>query len=145
MLALGLRWPSAAKDSSSDELAKAFLASLSPDGRKEAQFAFEDDYRTTWNYVPIARKGASLDHMNEGQIARATLLLKASLSDVGYKTVEQIRGLEDVLFELENGNPGRNKTKYYFTFFGEPSNKGHWAGGMRGTTSRSVSPIKTAS
>lgn len=127
MLALGMRWSDSPKESSSDELARTFLESLSPDLRKEAQFKFDDDYRTTWNYVPIGRRGASLDRMTEAQIAKGTLLLKASLSDVGYKTVEQIRSLEDVLFELENRNPGRDKTKYYFTFFGEPSAKGHWA------------------
>jgi hypothetical protein len=64
--------------------------------------------------------------MSAEQSAHATKLLKSSLSDAGYKKVEQIRMLEDVLFEREGRNPGRDKQNYVFVIFGTPSANGAW-------------------
>ena len=108
------------------ELAGAFIGSLNPSQKAKAMKAFDDEYRMNWRFVPANRDGIHLDEITPEQTEKAVALLKSSLSDSGYKKVEQIRGLEDVLFELENKNPGRNKMRYEYTFFGMPSKKEPW-------------------
>ena len=49
------------------DAARRFLAALSPELRKSAQMALDDEDRTTWNYVPLERKGVSLKMMDDTQ------------------------------------------------------------------------------
>ncbi len=114
------------KDPATDA-ATRFLASLDQDQRSKALKNFTDDYRTNWRFVPASRDGVNLGQLTPPQAELAATLLKKSLSDSGFKKIETIKSLEDVLFELEGGNTGRDKRLYTFTFFGEPSATGHWA------------------
>lgn len=106
--------------------AKAFVTGLTDDERKKALFGFEDEERLNWHFVPKERNGLSLAMMSPATTERATALLKASLSTMGYKKIEAIRSLEPVLKEMENGNPGRDLMRYFVTVFGEPTSKGTW-------------------
>lgn len=108
-------------------LANRFLESLSADQKGKAQKPFDDDYRTNWRYVPANREGINLGQMTPAQTDMALALLRSSLGEAGWKRTETIKSLEDVLKELENGNAGRDKRLYTFTFFGEPTNTGKWA------------------
>lgn len=119
--------PQAEPSIETSALALRLLGALDAEGRKLAQFPLESEHRTAWNYVPITRKGIALGQMKSDQRAIADRLLRSSLSDLGYKTVEQIRDLEDVLFERESRNPARDKNLYTFAFFGNPTTKGVWA------------------
>jgi hypothetical protein len=107
-------------------LATKFLDSLTTQQRSKALKGFDDTYRTNWRYVPASREGINLGEMTPEQVVLASALLKASLSDSGYKKTEVIKSLEDVLYELENKNAGRDKRLYTFTFFGQPSPKESW-------------------
>lgn len=107
-------------------LANRFLNSLTADQRAKAVKNFRNDYRTNWRFVPASRDGINFGDLTPEQAENASSLLKASLSDAGYKRVETIKGLEDVLYELENRNAGRDKRLYTFTFFGEPSPNSEW-------------------
>jgi hypothetical protein len=109
-----------------DALAQDFLRSLSATERAKANLPFADENRLAWNFVPMTRKGIPLGDLTPAQHALADALLKASLSDSGYRTVEEIRNLEDLLFRLENQNPIRDKTHYYYTVYGEPGPIGQW-------------------
>ena len=82
--------------------------------------------RTNWNYVPAARKGLSWGEMNEPQKEAARNLLKGTLSTEGLAKVEAIRDLEVTLKSMENGNPGRDPSKYWFVFFGKPTDEQPW-------------------
>ncbi|MCC7230175.1 MAG: DUF3500 domain-containing protein [Fimbriimonadaceae bacterium] len=126
LVCLGFRMPHRIPRSGADELAVEFLNSLGTDLRERAQKQFGDDYRTLWRYVPAERQGVSLGQLSASQRALGVRLLKATLSDLGYRKIERIRELEDVLFELENKNKGRDKNYYLFTFFGTPSDQGKW-------------------
>ncbi|MFZ4508421.1 MAG: DUF3500 domain-containing protein [Fimbriimonas sp.] len=106
--------------------AQKFIKGLDPKASQLALMKFEDEERMNWNYVPLARKGLPYALMTPAQQTDASELLKASLSASGYKTIEGIRSLENVLRDIENGNPGRDYTRYYFSIFGEPSAKGAW-------------------
>ncbi len=112
--------------SKADTLARSFLDSLKPEILKQAQLTYDDDYRTNWNFVPLKRGGASLAMLSPDQLEKATALLRSCLSEIGYRKVERIRNLEDVLFELEGKNPTRDKTAYIFVVFGEPKSTGTW-------------------
>jgi hypothetical protein len=63
--------------------------------------------------------------MSEGQAAKARGLLKAVLSDLGYRRTQDVRTIEEILSRLEN-NPGRDKDNYFVTFFGQPSVTEPW-------------------
>ena len=63
------------------EAAASFTAVLAPDQRAKAQFPFEDDdVRTFWDYVPLARKGLPLGEMDRGQRRRAMQLVASGVS-----------------------------------------------------------------
>jgi hypothetical protein len=108
-------------------LAAEFIATLNESQKAKALKTFSDDYRTNWQYVPIARQGVNLGDLNDEQKEKAAKLLKSALSESGYKKIETIKSLEDVLFEMEGKNPTRDKRLYTFTFFDTPTNKGSWA------------------
>lgn len=110
------------------DAARRFLATLSPELRKSAQMALDDEDRTTWNYVPIERKGVSLKMLDETQRRAAMSLLRTGLSETGYKKAEAIRALEDILLEMEGPRAAnmRDREKYHFTVFGDPKAGGTW-------------------
>jgi hypothetical protein len=108
------------------EAADAFLATLGPDEKKIAVFPFETDERQNWHFTAKAREGLTFKQMTEAQRKAAAALLQAALSPRGFEKAETIRSLEDVLFELEGRSPRRDREKYYFSIFGQPSARGVW-------------------
>src|SRR5687768_11694960 len=119
--------------------ATRFLASLTPEQRQQATFAFDGTERTHWNFIPtelFPRKGLTIKQMSESQRRLAHELLKAGLSQRGYMTATQIMELEGVLAAIETaqraaapppaaGNPppvfARDPERYFFSIFGTPS------------------------
>jgi hypothetical protein len=109
------------------ETANRFLASLTPEQRAKATFAFEEDERQNWHFVPIERKGLALREMTTAQKHLATALLSAGLSQQGFVKAETVMSLEDVLRAVEHGTgPERDPEKYYVSVFGTPSAGGTW-------------------
>ncbi len=101
---------------------------LASETQAKALFEYGGDEHADWHFIPRPRKGVSLDLLSESQRGKLTELLKSGLSEVGYKTVEQIRELESVLALLEG--PGRRFPRdpqlYFVSFFGTPADKGKW-------------------
>lgn len=118
------------------DAANAFLAALAPEQKARAAFDFKDEERLFWHFVPDnnimqqfkrGRKGVTLREMSPSQKHLAHALLSAGLSQRGYIKATQIMSLEEVLRILENDSgERRNPEKYYFSVFGEPSEKGVW-------------------
>jgi hypothetical protein len=109
------------------EAANRFLASLTPEQRAKATFAFEVDERQNWHFVPIERKGLALREMTSAQKHLATALLSAGLSQQGFLKAESVMSLEDVLRVIEHGTgPERDPEKYFVSIFGTPSAGGTW-------------------
>lgn len=109
--------------------AKAFLASLNDFERQTAFIPFEEAERVNWNFVPMNRKGLTLRVMNNEQRQLAQQILQACLSKEGLRKAEAIRGLEQVLTEIEGrtaDNDYRNSKLYYVAIFGEPSETEPW-------------------
>jgi hypothetical protein len=108
--------------------AERFLASLTPEQRQQATFAFESAERLRWHFVPqFERNGLMVKAMTEPQRKLAHELLKTGLSDRGYTTYTQIMQLESILRETEKGSgPVRDPENYRFSVFGTPAAKGTW-------------------
>src|SRR5687768_1587128 len=111
-----------------------FLASLTPEQRQQATFAFESDERLRWNFIPdetFPRNGLPFKAMTEPQRKLAHELLKSGLSDRGYRTYTAIIQLENILRVIEGGvKIAGDPDAYRFSIFGEPSAGGTW--GWRG-------------
>jgi hypothetical protein len=121
------------------DAANAFLNSLWPDQKAKVSYAFDDDERLSWHFVPTGanykpgdrelRKGMPLRAMQPFQRELATALLAARLSQQGVIKAQSIMSLEQVLLILEGAKPvnRRDPDNYFITIFGTPSAKGTWA------------------
>jgi len=140
----------AAAERSSATMAAAathFLASLTPEQRQQASFAFNADERLHWHFIPtemFPRNGLMIKAMTEPQRKLARDLLRAGLSQRGYLTATSIMDLEAVLGEIERlqreRTPPRqgattlvrDPEKYFFSIFGTPSPKDTWGWRVEG-------------
>jgi hypothetical protein len=118
------------------EAAKQFLSTLQPEQRTKATFAFSDEQRFDWHFIPRPRKGVPFKEMSTAQRESAEKLLGSALSARGLKKVHHvIRDLEVVLRELEAGrgdSPIRDPELYYFTVFGTPGDANGWGWRVEG-------------
>lgn len=112
-----------------------FLQLLTEQQRKEALFDFDDEERHNWHYIPKSRKGIPLKDLNANQEKAAMALLRTALSDTGYQKTKSIIELEAILREVE-GRPVnddyRDRGKYYFSIFGNPSTDSIWGWRLEG-------------
>lgn len=111
------------------EAAVNFNDALATDQRAKALFPFEDDdTRTFWDYVPLARKGLALGEMERGQRRLAHQLVATGLSGSGYATTTTIMGLEAMLDAREgwSSRNWRDPGDYYVSLFGTPSEREPW-------------------
>ncbi len=109
------------------QAATDFLNALDAEQKKIANLPFNSEARFDWHYIPKERGGLRYKAMTPEQQKTAHALLLVSLSKSGYRKVETIRQLENVLKEIEKSTgPTRDPDLYYFTVFGEPSAKGTW-------------------
>jgi hypothetical protein len=121
-----------------DEMADAsqkFLATLSPEQRKQATYPFDDAERFNWHYVPRERKGLPMKQMTPEQRQAALALLKTGLSDQGYEKAASIMDMENVLRVIDNRPPNdtyRDPENYSFTIFGDPSSQDPWSWRIEG-------------
>ncbi len=108
------------------EAAEAFLAALTPAQVQQTRFAFDDDERENWHFVPRRREGLALKDMTPPQKDLALALLRTGLSERGAAHAEAIIALELVLKEIEGGAARRDPGLYYTTLFGTPGDDAPW-------------------
>lgn len=82
--------------------ANNFLNTLSPELKSKPLFTLNDAEQYNMNYVPMVRKGPTFHDFSEKQKESAIELLKASLSQEGYRKTSEIMELENVLRVIEN-------------------------------------------
>jgi hypothetical protein len=120
--------------------ANQLLATMTPEQKPKAAFAFKDEERLNWHFVPLqdkqkksTRKGVPLEDMNAEQKKAALNLLRAGTSPGGYTKATTIMSLEAILNELEKGGSSvRNPEWYFFTVFGTPGKSGQWGWRVEG-------------
>jgi hypothetical protein len=118
------------------DAANAFLASLTEEQRAKAIFAFEDDERFFFHFIPAEdvakrygrpRKGVPFVELNAPQRHLAHALISSGLSQQGAIKASTIMSLDDVLRIQEGDTTGRrNSDKYFVSIFGKPSATGTW-------------------
>jgi Protein of unknown function (DUF3500) len=107
--------------------AAAFLRTLTPEQRRLAAFEIDSPERLDWHYVPRERGGLPLRAMDERQRAAAHALLRAALSDTGYRKATDIMRLETVLRAIERVRRfDRDPDNYAWTIFGDPDSGEPW-------------------
>ena len=111
--------------------ARHFLVSLDPDQRDQAMFAFGDDERLNWHFIPRDREGLPYGEFTPPQRRLADRLLGTALSHEGISKALGIMYLEQILYERE-GRDIRDSDRYYFTVFDEPSSSGAWGWRVEG-------------
>ena len=116
--------------------ANAFLASLTPEQKKQATFAYDADERMHWNFIPdeaFPRNGLPIKDMTEPQRKLAMALLQSGLSARGYQTYTSIMALENILRAIEGGQRfKRDPEAHRFSIFGTPDAKGTWGWRVEG-------------
>ncbi len=118
------------------EAANQFLASLSEEQKKQATFAFDDEERFFFHFVPAEnvqtmykrpRKGVVFKDLTAPQRHLAHALIASGLSQQGAIKASTIMSLDDVLRIMEKDTTGRRDSdKYFVSIFGTPSEMGNW-------------------
>jgi len=117
------------------EAALAFWNALTPEQQKKASYAFTDDERLNWHFIPKPRNGLPYKEMTPAQRNLAWAFLSTGLSNHGFMKAQQIMSLEAVLKEMEKDNPkapNRDPENYFFTVFGKPDARGTWGWRIEG-------------
>ena len=115
--------------------AVALTEGLNADQLAKMQMPFDSDERFNWNYVPLERKGLTIEEMNQDQRALAMKLLRTGLSDQGMEKAQAIMQLENVLRELEGRGSDdhyRHPERYYLSLFGDPAGEAPWGWRLEG-------------
>jgi hypothetical protein len=118
------------------QAATAFLASLDDEQRKSASFAFDDEERFFFHFVPAEnvqtmynrpRKGVLFKNLTAPQKHLAHALIASGLSQQGAIKASTIMSLDDILRIMEKDTTGRRDSdKYFVSIFGTPSDSGTW-------------------
>lgn len=106
--------------------AQDFVALLDSAQMMKAVYAFDDETRFDWHFVPRERTGLPFRDMTADQRAAGHALLRSTLSAAGYLKATGIMHLEQILGVLENRPERRDPEAYFFWIFGTPSTAEPW-------------------
>ena len=113
--------------------ARAFINSLSADQRARAAFAFEDEQRFDWHFIPRARKGIPFKELDSAQRLLGNALMSAGLGQRGMITTATIMSLDAILREMEQGRgPVRDPELYFLSIFGDAQSDKPWGWRVEG-------------
>lgn len=112
-----------------------FLASLEPDKRKAASFAWDGREWRSWNYFGVGgyiKPGLRLEQMSAPQKAAAWEILATLFSPAGIEKTRNVMTLQDILAASGNGAGERSSERFSFAVFGTPAETGAWAVRLEG-------------
>jgi Protein of unknown function (DUF3500) len=112
-----------------------FFASLEPEQRKIAVFAWDGSEWRGWNYFgssDFIKPGLRLEQMTALQKAAAWDLLSTFLSANGLEKAKDVMRLQDVLAARGDGIGRRSSERFSFTIFGVPAERGAWGFRLEG-------------
>ena len=113
--------------------ADAFISSLSADQRARATFAFEDEQRLDWHFIPRPRKGIPFKELDATQRLLGNALMSAGLGQRGLIRVATIMSLDAILREMEQGKgPVRDPELYFLSIFGDARSGKPWGWRVEG-------------
>src|SRR6185436_1359748 len=103
---------------------RKFLATLEPDKRKAASFAWDGAEWRGWNYFGgsgLIKPGLRLEQMSAAQKAAAWDLLATLLSPAGIEKTRNVMTLQDILAASGNGAGERSSERFSFALYGTPA------------------------
>jgi hypothetical protein len=113
--------------------AEAFISSLAPDQRARATFAFEDEQRLDWHFIPRVRKGIPFKDLDPAQRLLGNSLLGTGLGQRGLIRAATIMSLDAILREMEQGKgPVRDPELYFLSIFGDARSAKPWGWRVEG-------------
>lgn len=124
-----------AQNNAIETKATAFLSLLDESQKTKVLYAYDDEERFNWHFVPRERNGLPFKEMNEKQHQAALALLKTCLSEQGYQKANNIIALENVLREVESrpaDDTYRDPMNYSITIFGTPAADSLWGWRIEG-------------
>ena len=104
--------------------AQLFMQQLNDEQRAQVQVPLDDASRTDWNYMPGGRTGLKLSSLDGMQKMALWQFVRGGLSENGFRTLQQIRLIEDEAHEAGRGDVGSDD--YWITIYGEPTNSQPW-------------------
>ncbi len=110
------------------EAALAFLAKLSPDHRQKVAFAIDDEAWRMWSNIHpwLMRHGVCLADLGDDQREAALALMRACLSEAGYRTARDVMRLNEHALEITGKPEEYNEWFYWVSVFGTPGSDGPW-------------------
>ncbi|MDB4611260.1 DUF3500 domain-containing protein, partial [Akkermansiaceae bacterium] len=111
--------------------AEAFLATLSPDEKKQALLPLNDPERQKWTNVPTKPTdgGIRLGDLTKPQLQKAVAFLSTVLSENGYLMARNIMMADDLLLKNEGQakrRGGFGSANFWVAIFGTPSTTEPW-------------------
>jgi len=114
---------------------KEWLATLDASQKEKALLPYSLPQRTDWHFIPKPqRKGLQLREMTVPQKTAARRLLRTAVSQIGFDKSARIMELDELL-RVQEGTKAKNirdPERYFFTLFGEPSDKTTWSLSVEG-------------
>lgn len=111
----------------------AFLELLNAEQRAKCNFPIETDEWRRWHNIEAwPRAGICLEDMSQAQKDQVFTILMESLSAKGLKKAKNIMAMEANLATLVIENKNLGGEKYWFTFFGTPSETEPWGWQIEG-------------
>ena len=108
---------------------KAFQATLEPDKRKAASFAWDGSEWRGWNYFGVGgyiKPGLRLEQMSSAQKDLAWHALATVWSPAGVAKAKNVMLLQDILAASGNGTGQRSSERFSLAVFGTPAETGAW-------------------
>jgi len=114
---------------------RAFQATLGPDQRKAATFAWDAPEWRRWTYFGadgFIKPGLRLEQMDEAQKRAAWDVLAAVMSPEGIAKARNVMLLQDILAASGNGTGQRSSQRFSLAWFGTPAETGTWGFRLEG-------------
>lgn len=113
--------------------AQKFLSSLSSTQREKTQFPATSEIKRRWNNVSAAKRyGISYEEMTSAQRQYADDLLKAFLSEEGFRQSKDIMLINGYLAEATGNHQRYGAEQFWISVYGDPGKDKAWAWRLEG-------------
>ena len=108
--------------------ARAFLAALTPEQRRNASFAIDDEAWRMWSNIHpwLMRHGVCLADLGGEAREAALALLRESLSAAGYQSARDVMRLNEHALEITGKPDEYSEWFYWVSLFGKPGEDDAW-------------------
>jgi hypothetical protein len=108
--------------------ARSLLATLTPEQRKAACFAIDDEAWRKWSNIHpwLMRHGVCLADLGHDQREAALGLVRESMSATGYRTARDVMRLNEHALEITGKPAEYGEWFYWVSIFGNPSPSEPW-------------------